>query len=288
MKKKLIMHIFFIWLISHSFSCTETRKTVIDTATITTTVPVDKTYTFDTAVSWQDNFDYTGNPDPAKWGYDIGGTGWGNNELQNYTDKNAAASNGELVITTKKEASNGRNYSSTRLVSRGKGDFLYGRFIIKAQLPNGKGTWPAIWMLPTDNAYGVWPKSGEIDIMESVGFDPNKIFYSIHTQLYNGSIGTQKSFSKVYADIYNTYHTYQLDWTPYSLKFYTDGNQVFEYLNDGKGYASWPYDKKFYLLINNAVGGNWGGQQGIDDNVFPTTMKVDYVKVYNCTNCTTN
>ncbi|MCX8481590.1 MAG: glycoside hydrolase family 16 protein [Sediminibacterium sp.] len=285
MKKIIKVQILFIWLISQCFSCTETRKTVVDTATETTTVSSDKTYTFDTAVSWQDNFDINGNIDQTKWGYDLGGSGWGNNELQNYTDVNGTVSNGNLVITTKKESSNGKDYSSTRLVSRGKGDFLYGRFVFRAKLPQGKGTWPAIWMLPTENAFGIWPKSGEIDIMESVGFDPNKLFFTIHTLSYNGSSGTQKGVNKTFEDIYNTYHIYRLDWTPYSLKFFTDDVQVFEYLNDGKGYASWPFNKKFYILINNAVGGNWGGQQGIDNSIFPTTMTVDYVKVYNCTNC---
>ena len=267
------------------FSCTETRKTVIDTS-LNKIISSDKVYIFDSVANWEDNFSYNGLPDPTKWGYDLGGGGWGNSELQNYTNNNATVADSNLTITSKKEASGGLNYSSTRLISKGKGDFLYGRLVIRAKLPPGKGTWPAFWLLPTDKAYGEWPKSGEVDIMEAVGSDPNKIINAIHTQSYNGSIGTQKDTRKTIVDAYNTYHTYRLDWSPYSLKFYTDDVQSFEYVNDGKGSASWPYDKKFHIILNTAIGGTLGGQ--IDDTIFPTTFTIDYVKYFPCKNCTAN
>ncbi|WP_341835929.1 glycoside hydrolase family 16 protein [Chitinophaga pollutisoli] len=242
----------------------------------------DKHWQFETTPVWADEFDYDGLPDPARWTYDLGGHGWGNNELQYYTDKlsNAQVGNGLLSITARKEALEGRAYTSARLVSKGRGDFLYGRFEIKAKLPGGKGTWPAIWMLPTDWAYGGWPKSGEIDIMEHVGYDPNRVHMSVHTEAYNHSINTQKTAHKIVDKAIGEFHVYRVDWTPYAIRGYIDGNLLFTFINENKGAAAWPFDKKFHFLLNVAVGGNWGGQQGIDDSVFPATMEVDYVRAY--------
>ncbi len=244
--------------------------------------PTDKNWTFESTPIWADEFDYSGAPDPAKWGYDTGGHGWGNNELQHYTDSpaNASVTDGLLTITARKESTQDRDYSSARLVTKGKGDFLYGRFEIRAKLPTGRGTWPAIWMLPTDWAYGDWPKSGEIDIMEHVGYDQNKVHVTVHTEAYNHGKGTQKGNSKVIPTASSEFHNYRVDWTPYAIRGYIDNSQVFEFINDGKGFATWPFDKRFHLLLNIAVGGNWGGAQGVDPTVFPQAMQVDYVRVY--------
>ncbi|WP_230679871.1 glycoside hydrolase family 16 protein [Pontibacter rufus] len=244
--------------------------------------PVDKNWTFETTPVWADEFDYTGVPNPAKWGYDIGGDGWGNNELEYYTDseKNASVANGKLSITARKENINGREYSSARLVTKGKGDFLYGRFEVKAKLPTGKGTWPAIWMLPTDWAYGGWPKSGEIDIMEHVGYDQNNVHITVHTEAYNHGLNTQRGNSKVIPTASTEFHVYRVDWTPYAIKGYIDDQLVLTFVNEGKGSSVWPFDKKFHLLMNLAVGGDWGGAQGVDPSVFPQAMEVDYVRVY--------
>ncbi|QHS60466.1 glycoside hydrolase family 16 protein [Chitinophaga agri] len=244
--------------------------------------PVDKGWTFETTPVWADEFDYTGLPDATKWGYDIGGSGWGNNELEYYTNSidNAAVADGKLTITAKKEAKENRNYTSARLVSRGKGDFLYGRIEIRAKLPAGKGTWPALWMLPTDWAYGDWPKSGEIDIMEHVGYDPDVVHITAHTEAYYFKIGTQKSATKKISNATTAYHLYRMDWTPFALRGYIDDQLIFEFKNEGKGYTVWPFDKKFHLLMNIAVGGDWGGAQGMDDSIYPVTMDVDYVRVY--------
>ena len=249
---------------------------------ITVQPPVDKNWKFESAPAWADEFDYTGAPDAARWGYDIGGSGWGNNELQYYTDNvnNAKVENGKLVITAIKESFGGRNYTSARLVTRNKGDFLYGRIEASAKLPTGRGTWPAIWMLPTDWSYGDWPKSGEIDIMEHVGYDPTKVLFSIHTQAYNHSIGTQKSGGLTIPTALTAFHKYRLDWTPYAVRGYFDEQLVFTFVNEGKGYSSWPFDKRFHLLFNLAIGGNWGGAQGVDDTIFPAVLEVDYVRVY--------
>jgi beta-glucanase (GH16 family) len=244
--------------------------------------PVDKNWKFDTIPTWSDEFEYTGAPDALKWGYDLGGSGWGNNELQYYTNStaNAKVENGKLVITAIKESMGGMNYSSARVVSRNKGDFLYGRVEARAKLPSGKGTWPAIWMLPTDWSYGSWPKSGEIDIMEHVGYDLNKVHFSVHTESYNHSIGTQRSANQVIPTATTEFHKYRVDWTPYAVRGYFDDQLVFTFTNEGKGAATWPFDKRFHLLLNLAVGGNWGGAQGVDDTIFPKSMEIDYVRVY--------
>lgn len=245
--------------------------------------PVDKGWEFESTPFWKDEFEYTGLPDPAKWGYDVGGHGWGNNELQYYTEEreeNARVEDGKLVITAIRENIQGREYSSARIVSRGKGDFLYGRFEIRAKLPAGRGTWPAIWMLPTDWEYGNWPSSGEIDIMEHVGYDPNNVLMSVHTEAYNHMIGTQKSGGKNVPTAIDSFHVYRIDWTPYAIRGFIDGEQIFTFVNEGKGYKTWPFDKKFHLLMNLAVGGNWGGAQGIDKTIFPARFEIDYVRVY--------
>lgn len=231
---------------------------------------------------WADEFDYTGLPDNTKWSYEVGGSGWGNNELQYYTSnrlENARVADGILTIEARKESYGGRNYSSARLVSRQKGDWLYGRIEVRAKLPSGRGTWPAIWMMPTESAYGTWPNSGEMDIMEHVGYNPNVVHATIHTDLYNGAEGTQKGSSLTVADAFTAFHVYAMEWTPTQLKFYIDNSGYFtyDYSND---HRAWPFDKMFYLIMNIAVGGNWGGAQGIDDTVFPARMEIDYVRVY--------
>ncbi len=242
---------------------------------------VDLNWQFETTPSWQDNFDNNGAPDPSKWSFDVGGSGWGNNELQYYTSgNNVSVIDGNLNITAKKEPSNGRQYTSARMITKGLGDWRYGRFEIRAKLPKGKGTWPAFWLLPSDNAYGVWPSSGEIDIMEHVGFDMNNVHSSVHCSAYNHSRGNQKTSSKLVGGATDDFHVYRVDWTPYAVKGFVDGEQYFEFTNENTGFTTWPFNKKFYLILNMAIGGNWGGAQGVDDTIFPVTMQVDYVKVF--------
>ena len=237
---------------------------------------------FETTPAWQDEFDYTGLPDPAKWSFQQGGDGWGNHELQYYTHskKNAQAGDGVLSIVARKQKTDTRNYTSARLASKGKGDFLYGRFEIRAKLPAGRGTWPAIWMLPTDQAYGGWPKSGEIDIMEHVGYDPGRIHVTMHTGAYNHTIGTQKTAIHAVDDATTEFHRYRVDWTPDAIRGYIDDVQVYEFANEGTGPAAWPFDQRFHFLLNIAVGGDWGGKEGVDRDIFPATMQVDYVRAY--------
>lgn len=266
-------------------SCAGKKDSPQPASTSTTSVsttPVDKSWTFESTPFFTDEFSITGKPDTTKWTYDIGGGGWGNNELEYYTNLagNASVSNGILSITAKKEAYNNMNYTSARLVSKGLGSMLYGRIEVSAKLPSGRGMWPAVWMLSNDNVYGSWPKSGEIDVMENVGYDPNPVYFTIHTQLYNGAIGTQKGGNKSMPDASTVFHKYRVDWTPYAVRGYYDDVLLFTYVNDGQGAPSWPFDQKFHLLLNIAVGGNWGGIKGVDDSAFPTSMQVDYVHFY--------
>jgi len=231
---------------------------------------------------WFDEFDYTGLPASDKWGYDVGGSGWGNNELQYYTEnrtENARVENGNLIIEAHKENYGGKSYTSARLLTKAKGDWKNGRLEVKAKLPGGKGTWPAIWMLPTDWVYGGWPASGEIDIMEYVGYDPGVVHGTVHTQAFNHSIGTQQGNSINVADAESNFHVYAIEWDQDKIDFFVDDTKYFTFTNQG-GWEKWPFDQRFHLLLNIAVGGDWGGVQGVDDNIFPVKMEVDYVRVY--------
>lgn len=234
---------------------------------------------------WADEFDYDGKPDDTKWDYDTGASGWGNAELQYYTaGDNVNVSNGVMTIEARKEEYKGAEYTSTRLVSRGKGDWLYGKIEVSAKMPEGVGTWPAIWMLSTDWEYGGWPASGEIDIMEHVGYDQDVVHASIHTQSYYHSINTQKTATKRVDGVSEGFHTYTLEWLPDKIIMSVDGEVYFTFeptkYKSSPTYAEWPFDKRMHLLINIAVGGYWGGSRGVDEDIWPQTMEVDYVRVY--------
>jgi len=242
-------------------------------------------YTFSSSPTWADEFNYTGLPDTTKWSYDVGSmhNGWGNNELQYYTKaapKNVYVKDGKLKITALKEKKEALEYTSTRLISKTKGDFVYGRFEARAIVPKGRGTWPAIWMLPTDRKYGSWPNSGEIDILEHVGYDMDVVHISVHTKSYHHSIQTQKTATKKIQAASEQFHLYRIDWTPEYIKGFVDDVEIFHFDNEKKSYQEWPFDQKFHWLINLAVGGFWGGLKGIDDTAFPATFEVDYVRVY--------
>ena len=276
---------FFIALSAGCILSCQSCSTKQDEAIILPPKPVeivDKQWSFEAAPNWVDEFDYTGLPATNKWDYDLGGSGWGNNEKQLYTNtlNNVSVADGKLTITAKKENVNGMGYTSTRLVTRGKLDVLYGRIEVRAKLPTGRGTWPAIWMLPTDRVYGDWPKSGEIDIMEHVGYDQNTVHFSTHSEAYYFKINTQKTSKKLIPDASTAFHDYRVDWTPYAIRGYFDNTLVFEFTNEGKTYKEWPFDKRFHILINLAVGGDWGGAQGIDDSIFPQKFEVEYVRYY--------
>ena len=241
-------------------------------------------------IVWADEFDYSGLPDPEKWGFDVGGHGWGNRELQYYTDgreENARVENGNLVIEARRENWNGHEYTSARLISKGKATWTYGRFEVRAKLPSGRGTWPAIWLLPALKTYGDgdWPDNGEIDIMEHVGFDPDIIHTSIHTRAYHHSINTHKT-GKIHLQNARTgFNVYAVEWTPEEIRAYVNEQHYFTFRNErltdpAADYKQWPFDKPFYLILNISVGGTWGGARGVDESIWPQRMEIDYVRVY--------
>jgi beta-glucanase (GH16 family) len=239
---------------------------------------------------WADEFDYTGLPDSTRWGYDVGGHGWGNQELQFYTERrpeNARVEGGRLIIEARRDGWEGHEYTSARLVTKGKGDWTYGRFEARAKLPSGRGTWPAIWMLASQRSYGeaYWPDNGEIDIMEHVGWDPDMVHSSVHTRAYYHSIGTQRTDTIQVPTARTEFHLYAVEWTPEEIRAYVDDQHYFTFRNErltdpAADYKEWPFDHPFHLLLNIAVGGSWGGVRGVDPTIWPQRMEIDYVRVY--------
>ncbi len=231
---------------------------------------------------WNDEFDNTGGPDLSKWGFDVGTgqNGWGNEEAQFYTDRlqNSWVSGGNLNIKAEKESYGGQSYTSARLKSQGKFSFTHGRVDVSARLPEGRGVWPAIWMLGSNIPSAGWPACGEIDIMEYVGFDPGIIHGSIHTPSSYGL--TQNTGTLNVPDCETTYHVYSVEWTDKEIRFLVDDQNFYTYKPDVYNDDTWPFNDDMFLILNVAVGGTWGGQQGIDDSIFPQTMEIDYVRVY--------
>jgi beta-glucanase (GH16 family) len=235
-----------------------------------------------THLVWSDEFNTNGLPDSTRWNYDTGGNGWGNNEAEYYTarrSENARVTNGCLVIEARKEKWENKEYTSARLVTKGKGDWKYGRIEVRAKLPGGRGGWPAIWTLGSVTPLK-WPDDGEIDIMEEVGYDPGAVHASIHCKKYNHVIGTQKTAITTVPDCMNTFHVYAMEWNADRIAIFVDDRKYFSFTNEHSGYDAWPFDGPVYLLLNIAIGGNWGGQKGVDDTTFPQQMLIDFVRVY--------
>ncbi|MCK7485877.1 MAG: glycoside hydrolase family 16 protein [Bacillus subtilis] len=235
--------------------------------------------------------------DPTKWTYHTGGGGFGNQELQYYKNAdpdNIAIRDGALVITALKEVYSTNNYTSTKLWTQATTSFKYGKIEMRAKLPFGRGTWPAFWMMPKTSKYGGWPDSGEIDIMEHVGYDMNTVLGTVHTERFSGTNGRGGSTDSLIPntvasiDVANTYHTYGIIWNEERIEWYFDGYLFGSVEADekwGNGYSAdtsvdWPFDQSFYIILNLAIGGTWGGAQGVDDSIFPATLTVDYVRVY--------
>jgi len=233
---------------------------------------------------WADEFDVAGLPDTSKWAYDVGSWGWGNNELQAYTSarlENARVENGKLIIEAHREVYDSMDYSSARLVTRGKQDFETGYLEVRAKLPSGRGTWPAIWMLGTNIREVGWPTCGEIDIMEHVGFNVDSVFGTIHSGAYNHIIGTQKMGAIALPTAESEYHTYAVDWRDTSITFLVDETPYHHVSRDSAAtLAQWPFNAPQYLLLNIAVGGGWGGRRGVDTTIWPQRMEVDWVRAW--------
>lgn len=232
---------------------------------------------------WSDEFNTSGesSPETSKWWYETGDGGWGNHELQDYVSSGsyngtriALVSDGTLKITAQEIDGKVRSVRMNTTES-----WTYGYFEARLKLPVGKGTWPAFWMMPKN--YRTWPGDGEIDIMEHVGYHPNYVSSSIHCNSYNHVKGTQKT-NEIYLSGANAeFHTYALEWTKDYMNFIFDGKVHFTFRNDGTGnYDTWPFDNPFYLKLNLAWGGDWGGAQGIDESCLPVTYEIDYVRVF--------
>ena len=236
---------------------------------------------------WNDEFE-SSSINKDKWSFEEGGHGWGNNELQYYSDSDSTAfiRNGKLVLRADivpqgiGASDNLRYFSSARLRTFGKGDWRYGRVEIKAKVALGQGIWPAIWMLPTDWMYGGWPESGEIDIMEHVGYDPGHIHGSVHTESYNHKINTQRGGSRRLNNIETAFYVYAIEWFEDRIDFYVDDEKYFSFQNDeNNNFKTWPFNQRFHLLLNVAVGGDWPGRPD-QTTIFPSEMEIDYVRVY--------
>ena len=227
--------------------------------------------------------------DRRKWRFDTSrnASGWFNNERQYYADdrrENSRVEHGALVIEARREAATkprfpdggGQGYTSAKLVSRAA--YGYGFYEIRARLPCARGTWPAIWLLP---ATGTWPDEGEIDLMEMVGWDANVVHATLHTGLFNHRRGTQRGAQVTVPTSCTTFHRYQLDWRADAITIGVDGHGYMRVRNDQSGGAgAWPFTRPYRLILNIAVGGDWGGQKGVDDTAFPQRMAVDYVRYW--------
>lgn len=268
--------------------------------TTTTSVTESSTKPSNWQLVWSDEFDYQGKPDPNKWSYDIWPARKVNNEDQAYTDnlKNVQVKDGNLIITAHKEDYDNASYTSGRIHSQGKGDFLYGRAEIRAKLPAGQGTWSAIWMLPSDpfkyattceqgadwqgsSTCDAWPNSGEIDIMEHVGYDMQTIHGTVHNEAYYWAKWQQRKASIEGKNVDEAFHLYSIEWTPEHIIVFFDEAPYFFYSNETTGWQAWPYDHPYHVILNLAIGGAWGSAGGpIDDSIFPVSMEVDYVRIF--------
>lgn len=233
---------------------------------------------------WADEFDTPGLPDPARWVHDTGRnkTGWHNHELQYYSGPradNAVLRDGRLHITARRESLaqqpdwGGQHYSSARLITRGKAEWTYGWFEVRARMPCGKGTWPAVWLL---GATGDWPAGGEIDMLEHLGREPTHASSAVHTAA--GSGGSALSGKALVPDACSRFHDYQLLWTPQGLSFGVDGVAHWHYARPRGDARGWPFDRPQFLILNLAIGGDLGGP--VDDGILPATLQVEHVRVY--------
>eukprot|EP00930_Biecheleria_cincta_P044391 TRINITY_DN3050_c0_g1_i1.p1 TRINITY_DN3050_c0_g1~~TRINITY_DN3050_c0_g1_i1.p1 ORF type:complete len:395 (-),score=58.15 TRINITY_DN3050_c0_g1_i1:505-1632(-) len=236
---------------------------------------------------WADEFDGSGKPDSSKWTYEILDRPF-NNELQVYTDRidNAHQENGILKVAAKCENFHGQDFTSARLITKGKASWGPGhRVEVRARAPTSKGVWPAIWMMPNEDRYGAWPASGEIDIMEAVGCTAGEVYGTVHTKAYNHVLGTQKGGDL--AVDFGAWHTYTIDWLDSQIKWFVDGEHYHTFFAEPDGIERWPFTSDFYLILNVAVGGHWGGyclhgppSCGAWEFGHEQVMEVDYARVY--------
>jgi beta-glucanase (GH16 family) len=239
-----------------------------------------------TEITMQDEFDTEGAPNSSIWGYDLGtgntdtGGGWGNNELQFYTDRteNVKVENGYLLITAKKESYNGSSYTSARLTTKGLFEQAYGRFEARIRLPYGQGMWPAFWLLGANVDEVGWPQCGEIDIMEYRGQEPTMVLGTVHGPGYSGAESITKGYNLLNDRFDTGFHIFGIEWGPEYINYYID-DVLYNQITPTDVTGEWVFDHPFYIIINLAVGGDFVGAPN-SETVFPQTMLVDYVRVY--------
>ena len=246
------------------------------------TIDKKQTVTTMNTLVWQDEFTTAGAPNAALWNYNIGteSNGWGNNELQYYTNRseNIVVQNGMLKITAIKESYMGSAYTSARILTKGKYEKKYGRLEARIKMPDGKGLWPAFWMLGSDSDSVSWPQCGEIDIMEYLGSNPTTVFGTLHGPGYSGGAAISKNFTLPSNRFDNDFHIFGIEWGENYINFYVD-DVLFNQLTPAKVTGEWVFNKPFFIILNMAVGGNYPGSPNAE-TVFPQSMLIDYVRVY--------
>lgn len=230
-------------------------------------------------LTWSNEFSYIGLPSSAEWMPELGGGGWGNNELQFYTNnQNAMVKNGKLIITTRKEQYENNEYTSARLIS--KRAFKYGVIEARLKMPKGRGLWSAFWLIAAKRPL-YWPADGEIDIIEHVAFKPKENFAHVHCGKYNHMVGNDLGNSTLTVeDTGDDFHLFTVDWNPKRMVFYLDDQEYFTYYKLENSYESWPFDNEMNIVVNAAVGGWWGASEGIDDSVYPQEFQIDFIRAY--------
>ena len=251
------------------------------TPTASPTLVPAPTYAWDSQgwnLTWSDEFDGA-TIDPKNWKFDKGGSGWGNVELEYYTDRpeNARVENGMLVIEARQEKYEGLNYTSARLNTRGLQEFTYGHIEARMKLPSGQGIWPAFWMLGSNAS---WPQGGEMDVMEYVGKTPDTVYQTVHGPGYSGNKGIGSHFVLTADSLKNDFHVYAIEWAPNEIRWFLDGQEIFKVTPDQiPAGTQWVYDHPFFIILNLATGGSWPGFPD-STTVFPQQLLVDYVRVY--------
>lgn len=236
-------------------------------------------------LAWADEFNGT-TLDMATWSFENGDgcpgiCGWGNNELEYYTGRpeNLFFQDGKMIIEARKENYAGKSYTSSKILTRGKKVFKYARIDIRAKLPKGKGIWPAFWLLPQNNVFGGWPKSGEIDLMEMIGHEPNRSYGTLHFGPGPGSTQLGRNYVLPSGIFNDEFHVFSLEWTNNQIKWLIDGNLYSTYTNADFGANNYPFNEDFFLIVNMAVGGNWPGSPDAT-TYFPQWLILDYIRVY--------
>ena len=231
---------------------------------------------------WSDEFNAS-EIDESKWNFEIGtgNWGWGNGEHQYYTSRseNSFIEDGKLIIQALNESYQGSNYTSARMTTKNKGDWLYGKIKARIKVPSAGGTWPAFWMMPTSSVYGGWPNSGEMDIMEHYGCNNGEVSATVHNNLYNWNGGTPPTTNLYHTTANSDFHEYEMEWNESELKFFVDGIFIGSYYNQNNGWEQWPYDQEFFIILNLAIGSHFMPCD-TQDNLFPQRYEIDYVRVY--------